>query len=67
MEFNERKLHFIEDYLKVSDVKLMNELETVLRSRKTKVRSISTFKRFSGIITKNEAEELEKIIEHGCN
>lgn len=66
MKFNERKLHFIEDYLKVSDVKLMNELENVLRKRKAKVRATSTFKQFSGIISKSEAKELEKIIASGC-
>lgn len=66
MEFNERKLLFIEDCLKISDVKLIEELETILRKRKTKTRSVSTFKKFSGIITKSEARELEKIIEQGC-
>lgn len=66
MKLEEKKLHFIEDYLKVSDIKLIDELDVVLRKQKKKTRSSSTFKKHSGIISNKEAKELSKIIEEGC-
>lgn len=63
-----RKLHVIEEVLKVKSDATLAAIENLLkRSSKSKsVRKGSSFKDFSGIWSKEEASEIEKIIAESC-
>lgn len=63
-----RKLHVIEEVLKVKSDATLAAIENLLkRSNKSKsVRKGSSFKDFSGIWSKEEANEIEKIIAESC-
>jgi hypothetical protein len=58
-----KKLHLIEELLKVDSDAILAELETVLS--KSKLRS-HNFKNFVGILSTEEVDELERNIEEGC-
>jgi hypothetical protein len=60
------KLHLIEEILKVEDPAVLAELETVIAKSKMHAVTGKSFKSFAGIMTEEEAGELEKIIEEGC-
>ncbi|HWK98503.1 MAG TPA: hypothetical protein VNQ55_01085 [Parapedobacter sp.] len=65
-----RKLHVIEEVLKIKSEDTLSALEDFLRKAKVKSNSIpkkeSAFAEFSGIWSKEEAEEVERAIEEGC-
>lgn len=59
-----RKIHLIEQILKTQNDSLLNEVESILS--KNSFNSRRSFKDFSGTISDEEANDLEKIIEAGC-
>lgn len=63
-----RKLHVIEEVLKVKSEATLTAIENLLKraSKNTTVKKKSSFKDFSGIWTKEEASEIEKIIAESC-
>ncbi|WP_276348937.1 hypothetical protein [Daejeonella sp. JGW-45] len=63
-----RKLHVIEEVLKVKSEKVLTALEDLLKkSEKNKNgKKVPGIRNFSGIWSKNEADEIEKIIEESC-
>ena len=63
-----RKLHVIEEVLKVKSEATLAAIENLLkRSGESKpVKKGSGFKKFSGIWSKEEANEIEKIIAESC-
>lgn len=68
--FNDRrKIQLIEDLLKVDNDATLKQVETVLN--KSKKKPVARKKKFSshdflGTRTKEEAAEMKKIIEEGC-
>jgi hypothetical protein len=61
-----KKLHLIEAILKVEDDAVLKEVENILSKNNNNVSSRKSFKDFAGVLTDNEANEMEKIIEEGC-
>jgi hypothetical protein len=58
-----KKLHLIEELLKVDSDAILAELETVLSKSKSRSQN---FKNFVGILSTEEVDELERNIEEGC-
>jgi hypothetical protein len=62
-----KKLHLIEEILKIENEDVLDEVETLLSKDKIlEAKSRRSFKDFAGTMTNEEANELEKIIEEGC-
>ncbi|GGC21119.1 hypothetical protein GCM10011386_11330 [Parapedobacter defluvii] len=65
-----RKLHLIEEVLKIKSDDTLLALEDFLNKAKIKSKAKPTkksaFAEFSGIWSKEEAEEIERAIEEGC-
>jgi hypothetical protein len=61
-----KKLHLIEEILKIEDPAVLAEMETVITKNKMRAVSRRSFKDFAGAMSDEEANELEKIIEEGC-
>ena len=61
-----KKLHLIEELLKVDNDIILDELETVLAKSKTKLPRSKSFQDFVGILSVEEVNELERNIEEGC-
>ena len=67
--FNEaRKIHLIEEVLKVTNDAILIELEAVIKKSKKKAEKEkkSSIYDFVGILTKKEANEMRKAIEETC-
>ncbi len=60
-----RKLHLIEEILKIEDEAVLAEVENLI-SRKGQVVKRRSFMNFAGIRTAEEADEMKRIIEEGC-
>jgi hypothetical protein len=61
-----KKLHLIEEILRIEDEQILNEVETVITRGKVVAMPIrKSFKDFAGLISDDEVNELEKIIEKG--
>ena len=61
-----KKLHLIEEILKIENDAVLAEVETVIAKSKLHAVGRRSFASFSGMWTKEEADELEKAIEEGC-
>jgi uncharacterized protein YbcI len=62
-----RKLHLIEEMLKVKSEATLSALENLLKSTNNKtVEKTPSLKDFSGIWSQDEAEEMERIIAESC-
>jgi hypothetical protein len=64
-----RKIHLIEEVLKVTSEATLMELETVIRNSKkktTKKDKQPSIYDFVGMLTKKEASEMRKAIEETC-
>jgi uncharacterized protein YbcI len=62
-----RKLHLIEEMLKVKSEATLSALEKLLKDTNNKtVKKTPSLKDFSGIWSKDEAEEMERIIAESC-
>lgn len=63
-----RKIHLIEEVLKVTNEATLIELETVIKKSKKKAEKEKkpSIYDFVGILTKKEASEMRKAIEETC-
>ena len=67
MHIETRKLHLIEEMLKVKSEATLSALEKLLKSTNNRtVKKTPSLKDFSGIWSKDEAEEMERIIAESC-
>ncbi len=67
MHIQTRKLHLIEEMLKVKSEATVSALEKLLKNTNNRtVKKTSSLKDFSGIWSKDEAEEMERIIAESC-
>lgn len=61
-----KKLHLIEELIKVDSDIVLAELEIVLAKSKTKLPPSKNFKDFVSSLTEEEVNELERNIQEGC-
>ena len=62
-----KKLHIIEEVLKIDNEAILMELEAVLnKTHGSDIKLKMSAHDFSGIWSKEEAEEIERIIEESC-
>lgn len=61
-----KKLHLIEEILKIENAAVLEEVESVITRSKLQAVGRRSFKTFAGSLSDQEADELEKIIEEGC-
>lgn len=61
-----KKLHLIEEILKIDDESVLTEVETVIIKNKLHAVSRRSFSSFSGGLSDDEVEAMEKNIEKGC-
>ena len=61
-----KKLHLIEEILKVENDAILEEVETVISRGKMHAVTHKGFKDFAGIWTSEEADEMKRIIEESC-
>jgi hypothetical protein len=61
-----KKLHLIEELLKIDSDTVLAELETVLKKAKTRLPNSKNFKALVGELSLDEVNELERNIENGC-
>jgi len=66
MHAEAKKLHLIEELLKVDSDTVLAELETVLTKSKTQLPRSKSFHDFKSTLTLEEVNELERNIEEGC-
>ncbi len=66
MDLSAKKLAFIEEYLHLSNEKLIDKLDSLLRREKEKASPKRALSDFFGIMTKEEGEELKRNIKDGC-
>ena len=66
MDLSAKKLAFIEEYLRLSNEKLIDKLESILRKEKRKAETGKKLSDFFGIMTNEEGEELMRNINEGC-
>lgn len=61
-----KKLHLIQEILEIENDAVLAEVEIVIVKSKKFVLKRKSFKDFTGVMTDEEVNELEKIIEEGC-
>lgn len=61
-----KKLHLIEEIIKIENESLLEEVESVITKGKQQTTTGKGFKDFAGIWTEKEADEISKIIEDNC-
>jgi len=62
-----QKLHLIEELLKIEDAALLSELETIInRAGREPQKKPSSAHKYLGKWSKEYAEQIEKVIEEGC-
>jgi hypothetical protein len=61
-----KKLHLIEEILKIENEAVLAEVETVINRSKLHPVGRRDFNEFAGMLSDEEASALEKIIEEGC-
>ena len=66
MTADTKKLHLIEELLKIEGDTILTEVEMVLTKAKSKLPRSKGFQDFSGILSLEEVNELERNIEEGC-
>ncbi|QDW24488.1 hypothetical protein [Pedobacter sp. KBS0701] len=67
MHIETRKLHLIEEMLKVKSEATLSALEKLLKNNNNRtVKKTPSLKDFSGIWSKDETEEMERIITESC-
>jgi len=66
MDFNERKIQFVEHYLKLENEQLLTKLERVMRGNEAPKEKRISFKKYLGFLSKKEVSQLTKVIEEGC-
>ena len=66
MNLEAKKLHLIDELLKVDRDAVLVELETVLDKAKIQLPRSKSFQNFTSTLTLEEVNELERNIEEGC-
>lgn len=66
MYLEARKIHLIEEMLKVKSDAVLIELEKILNSHNNKVEKKPSIYDFVGIISKSEADEMKQAIAETC-
>ena len=66
MDLAAKKLAFIEEYIHLSNEKLIDKLDSLLRKEKEQDTPKKTLFDFFGIMTEEEGEEFMKNINDGC-
>lgn len=61
-----KKLHLIEEILKIESDAVLAEVETVIAKSKLHAARRKSFKDFAGMMSDEEVSKLEKTIEEGC-
>jgi hypothetical protein len=61
-----KKLHLIEEILKIENEAVLEEVETVINRNKLHAVASGGFKDFFGIWTAEEGDEIKRIIEESC-
>ncbi len=61
-----KKLHLIEEILKINDDIVLQEVEDVIINYNVRIVKGRNFTMFAGSLTDSEANELEDIIAAGC-
>lgn len=61
-----RKLHIIDDILRTDNVAVLAQMESLLNESKKTAMNKDRFKEFCGVWTKEEADEISRIIEESC-
>ena len=61
-----KKIHIIEELLKIEDAHILQEVENILLSHSAKSGEVKKFASFAGSLTDVEVDELENIITEGC-
>jgi len=61
-----RKLHLIEDVLKLQSEETLMEIERILKSASSERSKRPSAREFVGIISKEDIELMERAIEEGC-
>ncbi len=66
MSIQSRKMHILEEILRINSSTILLQIENALRTKKKKDKSKVDYNEFSGVLTKLEADEMEKVIEETC-
>jgi len=62
-----KKLHLIEELLKITDDNVLNQIEaTLANSKRLGLKQKSSFTNFVGAITAEELDQMEKDIQDNC-
>lgn len=61
-----KKLYLIEEILKIESDAVLAEVETIITKSKVYAVKRRSFKDFAGMMSDEEASEMEEIIEEGC-
>ncbi|MES2702907.1 MAG: hypothetical protein V4649_09725 [Bacteroidota bacterium] len=66
MDGEAKKLHLIEELLKIDNDAVLDEVAAVISRSRSLPAQARSYKDFAGMISDNEANELKDIIAHGC-
>ena len=66
MHAEAKKLHLIEELLKIDSDAILAEIETIMTKSKVQLPGNRNFKSFVGALSLDEVNELERNIEDGC-
>jgi len=61
-----RKLHLIDEVIKITNEDTLAKMESLLKTAKSVNKKKNSFKDFAGILTIKEADEMSRIIEDSC-
>lgn len=61
-----RKMHLIEEVLKVNNEEILTELETVLVKSKSEKKGKTSILDFVGVMSRKETAQMRKAIEETC-
>ncbi len=61
-----RKMHLIEEVLKVNNEEILTELETVLVKSKSEKKEKTSILDFVGVMSRKETAQMRKAIEETC-
>lgn len=66
MQLEAKKLYIIEKVLNINNSTVLDAVQQVIKENEIQTAPRKTFKDFAGIWTEQEAAEVERIIEEGC-
>ena len=66
MDAEAKKLHLIEELLKIESDTVLAEVEKVLSKSKTYLPHSKSFQHFKSVLTLEEVNEMERNIDDGC-